>query len=343
MDTLIPAPPPPFAPADEQQGPPTPAAVPAPAAVSVDGAASWAAAIAREVSPSVAKVEVTTARGQGEGSAVIYSADGYLLTNNHVVEQAATVSVTLPNGRTYEARVVGSDPATDVAVIRIDATNLPVPAFAATAPAVGDEVLAIGTPFGLTGTVTQGIISALGRTVDTPNAPLANMLQTDAAVNPGNSGGALVDSQGQVVGINTAILSPSGTNNGIGFAIPITAARSTADQLIANGSVEHGYLGIAGQTVDARTASLYRLGVDRGAFVVQVEPGSPADDAGLRRGDIIMAVDGQAVAAMDDLSVALITHRPGDTVSLTVSRDGHELQLDAILGRAPSSSSSPGA
>jgi putative serine protease PepD len=292
-------------------------------------------AIARAVSPSVARVDVTTPRGQAEGSAVIYRSDGYLITNNHVVEQAGKVMVTLPSGRPEQATVVGTDPATDIAVLKITATGLPAARLAASAPQIGDQVLAIGSPFGLSGTVTEGIISARGRTVDTPNAPLTNMLQTDAAINPGNSGGALVNDHGQVVGINTAILSPSGTNNGIGFAIPIGSARAIADELIAHGAIAHGYLGIAGQSVDPQIAELYHLGVDHGAAVVQVQPQSPAADAGLRQGDIITAIDGHAVEGMEQLAGALVGHTPGDTVRLTVVRDGRRMQVQATLTEAP--------
>jgi S1-C subfamily serine protease len=295
------------------------------------------AAIAQAVSPSVARVDVTTPQGRAEGSGVIYRSDGYLITNNHVVEQANEVTVTLPDGKSKPASIVGADPATDVAVLKIDATGLPAARLDTTPPRVGDQVLAIGSPFGLSGTVTEGIISALGRTVDAPNAPLTNMLQTDAAINPGNSGGALVTAQGQVVGINTAILSPSGTNNGIGFAIPIGYASKIADQLIEHGSVQHGYLGIAGQTVDPQVAEAYNLGIDHGALVVQVQSGSPAASAGLRQGDIVSALDGHAVTGMEDLAGALVRHKPGDQVELTVHRDGRQVQVQVTLAQAPPS------
>jgi S1-C subfamily serine protease len=294
-----------------------------------------AAEIARAVGPSVALVDVTTAQGRAEGSAVIYRSDGYLITNNHVVEQANEVTVTLPDGTSAPARVVGTDPATDIAMLKIRETGLPAARLASTTPQVGDRVLAVGSPFGLAGTVTEGIISAAGRTVDTPNAPLTNMLQTDAAINPGNSGGALVDDQGQVVGINTAILSPSGTNDGIGFAIPIGYASNIADQLITHGSVQHGYLGVAGQTVDPQVAEAYELGIDHGALVVQVQPASPAASAGLRQGDIITALDGHAVTGMEDLAGALIRHQPGDRVELTIHHDGGQLRVHVTLAQAP--------
>jgi serine protease Do len=268
---------------------------------------------------------------------VIYRSDGYLITNNHVVEQANEVSVTLPDATSAPARIVGTDPATDIAVLKINSTGLPAARLAGTAPQVGDRVLAVGSPFGLAGTVTEGIISARGRTLDTPNAPLTNMLQTDAAINPGNSGGALVNDGGQVVGINTAILSPSGANNGIGFAIPIGYARKIADQLIAHGAVQHGYLGVAGQTVDPQVAQTYRLGMDHGALVVQVQPGSPAASAGLRQGDIITSLNGHAVTGMEDLAGALVRHEPGDRVELTVHRDGGQVHLHTTLAQAPPS------
>jgi S1-C subfamily serine protease len=232
--------------------------------------------------------------------------------------------------------VVGTDQSSDLAVLRIEADDLPVPAFAESQPAVGDEAVAIGSPFGLEGSVTAGIISALDRTVATPGAPLVGMLQTDASINPGNSGGALVNGAAEVVGINTAILSPTGANNGIGFAIPIQTATAIADQLITDGTVRHAFLGVNGQTIDPEVAALYGLGIDRGAVLVEIVPGSPAADADLQRGDIVTAVDGAPVTSMPELAGRLQQHRPGDEVELTVVRAGEERALTVELAERPS-------
>ena len=297
--------------------------------------AGGVAAIADEVSPSVARVEVAGPQGQGSGSAVVYHEDGYLLTNNHVVENAARVSITLPDGTENDAEVVGTDPRSDLAVLRVDRTDLPVPDFAVESPAVGDTAVAIGSPFGLEGSVTAGIVSALGRTVSTPGAPLVDLIQTDAPINPGNSGGALVDAEGRVTGINTAILSPTGTNNGIGFAIPMATAQSVADQLIDDGSVEHAFLGVRGTTVDPRIAEQYALSTDEGAVVSEVTEGSPAAEAGLQQGDIIISVAGGDVTSMADLVGRISAQQPGDTVELEVVRGGETLTLEVELGDAP--------
>jgi S1-C subfamily serine protease len=199
---------------------------------------------------------------------------------------------------------------------------------------VGELAVAIGSPFGLEGSVTSGVVSALNRTVPGERA-LVNMIQTDAAINPGNSGGALTNGSGEIIGINSAILSPSGANDGIGFAIPITTALPIADQLIDNGFAEHAQLGIQGQDVDPEAAELYGLGADSGALVVLVADGSAADDAGLERGDIITAIDGEEVTSMSDLAGQISAHRPGDVVELTVVSDGEGQTVEVTLGTAP--------
>ncbi len=314
---------------------PVAAAQPAPASVEIQPGDSLVAAIAKQVGPSVVRIDVQGQRGTGSGSGVIYTADGTILTNAHVVDGAARVSVTLPDGSRQPAEVLGADTRSDIAVIRIDATDLPVPSFATVTPQVGDDAVAIGSPFGLDGSVTSGIISAVNRTVGTPGAPLVDVLQTDAAINPGNSGGALVDGEGQVIGINTAILSPGGGNDGIGFAIPIGTARGIADQLIEHGEVRHAFLGITGQDVNADVAELYNLPVDSGAVVVTVAPGTPAETAGLERGDIITAIDGDTVRSMQELAGRITRYAPGDEVTLAVQRGGDQLELTVELGEQP--------
>jgi S1-C subfamily serine protease len=296
-------------------------------------------AIARQVSPSVARVDAQGPLGAGSGSAVVFRSDGVLVTNAHVVDGAARVTVTLPDGERREAQVVGGDPASDLAVLRVDAADLPVPVWADAdaTPSVGDPVVAIGSPFGLDGSVTSGIVSALGRTV-TPaqGVALVDLIQTDAAINPGNSGGALVDAAGRILGINTAIASSGGGSEGVGFAIPATTATSVADQLLTDGVVRRAELGIAGQTVDADTATLYGLPVTSGAVVVDVRPDSPADRAGLEQGDIITAIDDEPVGSVAELVGRIQQRRPGDEVTLAVARPGtDERTVTVTLGEAP--------
>ena len=319
----------------------TPAASEAPAAGAETPATSNTSdsiigAIAQQVSPSVARVDATTAMGAGSGSAVVYRADGILVTNNHVVANATDIQVTLPDGERLPAEVVGTDPTSDLAVLRVDATDLPVPVWADAGhePAVGDTAVAIGSPFGLDGSVTSGIVSALGRNVPTPDASLVDLLQTDAAINPGNSGGALVDGAGRVIGVNTAIASSGGGNEGIGFAIPAATVRNVADQLLEHGAVQHAYLGVAGQDVDPGVARLYNLPVEQGAVLAQV-PDGPAADAGLQPGDIVTRIDDNEVASMNELAGRIQQHQPGDSVTVTYLRDGEQQTATVTLGERP--------
>ncbi|MDQ3972831.1 MAG: trypsin-like peptidase domain-containing protein, partial [Actinomycetota bacterium] len=315
-----------------------PAARPAPdpVPVRIDTDLQPVEAVAQAVLPSVALVEVLGME-EGSASAVIFRPDGYLLTNNHVVGRAQGVRVTLPDGSSHDADVVGTDPSTDLAVLRIDAAGLPTPAYARQAPQVGELAVAIGSPFGLEGSVTAGVVSAVNRAVASPAGILADMIQTDAAINPGNSGGALVNAEAEVIGINTAILSRSGANDGIGFAIPATTAVPIAEQLVERGFVEHAQLGIRGQDIDPQVAELYDLGAAEGAVVVEVVPGSAADEAGLRRGDIITAVDGDPITSMGDLVGRIRARSPGDRIALTVMRGGEERRIEATLDAAPTS------
>ncbi|MGH8884257.1 MAG: S1C family serine protease [Egibacteraceae bacterium] len=291
--------------------------------------------IANRVLPSVARVDVTGRFQQGSGSAVIFRQDGYLLTNAHVVDGAQQVQVTLPNGAKQDAKVIGVDPTSDLAVVKIDATDLPVPEFAKEVPRVGATVVAVGSPFGFDATVTAGVVSALGRRLDEPNGNvLTETIQTDAAINPGNSGGPLVDDHARVVGINTAIFSPSGTNNGIGFAIPITNVVPFAEEIIDKGFVEHAQLGVSVQDIDPDIADLYRL-PKSGALVRQVTPDGGAGKAGLQRGDIITAVNGEKIDTASDLQARIRALKPNATVKLKVLRDGNEREVTATLGAAP--------
>lgn len=324
---------------DEEPAEPVSGDEPAEPPASSDADTPSVADVADELVPSVARVDVggsegaLPGQGGGSGSAVVYREDGYLLTNAHVVRDAATVEVTLPDGTRADAEVIGREPTTDIAVLRLQNggdLDLPVPDFADDLPRVGETAIAIGSPFGLDATVTTGVVSAVGRNV--PDTPLTDVIQTDAPINPGNSGGPLVNGDGEVIGINTAILGPQRTNIGIGFAVPITNAAPIADQLIDTGEVRFAQLGVRGQSVDPRTAELYGLDTRQGAVVREVEPDSAADEAGLQRGDIIVGFDGEEVTSFAELAGMVRAHQPGDTVTLEVLRAGERLELAATLG-----------
>jgi putative serine protease PepD len=313
-------------------------APPQPEPIRVEAAPSPVAAVAEAVLPTVGRVDIGGPGVRGSGSAVIFRPDGHLITNAHVVRGATQITVTLPDGQPRDARVVGADAASDLAVLEVDADGLPVPAFADGLPSVGETAIAIGSPFGLEGSVTAGVVSALNRSIPTPGAPLVDLIQTDAPINPGNSGGALVNASAEVIGINTAILGAAADlpgNIGIGFAIPIATALPIAEQLVDRGFVEHARLGVFGQDVDPAVAEAYGLDVTAGAVVVDVEPGSAADAADLRRGDIIVAVDGEDVASMSELAARIRRQSPGDVVTLSVVRGADELQVRLELGAAP--------
>lgn len=274
---------------------------------------------------------------EGLGSGVIVSPDGYILTNNHVVEGADELKVLLSDERELIAKVIGADPKTDIAVIKIDAERLPVVTLADSDNIrVGDVVFAVGNPLGVGQTVTMGIVSAKGRSVGILEevAGYESFIQTDAAINMGNSGGALVDARGRLVGINSAILSPSRGNIGIGFAVPVNLAATVMHSLIETGSVSRGYLGVASQTLSADHAEA--LGLNRntkGVMVTDVYPGTPAETAGLKRGDVITSINEKAVTSLRDLRVLIAQSAPGSKVKLKVSRDGKDRLVEASLGK----------
>ena len=258
----------------------------------------------------------------GLGSGVIISADGYIVTNNHVVADAKEVTVTLADGREFPARVVGRDPQTDVAVIKVSAKNLPAITFASSRKVeVGDRVLAIGNPFGIGETVTMGIVSATSRRAGLGLA-YEDFIQTDAAINPGNSGGALVDIEGRLVGINTAILSHSGGFQGVGLAIPSDMVGNVAENLVAHGKVVRGYLGIGIQDLTPTLADSFGLKNRGGALITDVQPDSAGARAGLQSGDVVTAIDGQAVDSASGLSLTVGETAPGTQLKLAVLRDG---------------------
>jgi serine protease Do len=260
------------------------------------------------------------------GSGVIVSADGYILTNNHVVKNAKTIKVQLSDGRNFTGKVIGTDEKSDVALIKVSATGLPAITFADSAKVeVGDMVLAIGDPFGVGQSVTSGIVSAEHRSAAIAGAGSdsdEDFLQTDAAINPGNSGGALVDTQGRLVGINTAILSRSGGNQGVGFAVPSNLCRWVMESLIKNGTVKRGMLGVLIRSLDPNLAQSFKLDRTKGALVTQVNPGSPADSAGIKNGDVITGFNGKPVEDSSGLKVAVAETTPGTTVPVQVQRGG---------------------
>jgi serine protease DegQ len=269
---------------------------------------------------------------QSLGSGVIVdAAKGYILTNNHVVGGADDITVTLQDGRNFKGTLVGTDPATDVAVVKITADHLEaLPIADSSALRVGDFVVAVGDPFGLGQTVTSGIVSALGRS-GLGGASFQNMIQTDASINPGNSGGALVNLRGELIGINTMILSPSGGNVGIGFAIPTKIASSVMQQLITSGKVSRGSLGVQTQDITPNIAKLLGLKDNNGAVVTRVLPGSPADRAGLQVGDVVTAINGSSLQNADQLSNAEGLLPANSTVNLSVLRNGTTRQITAQL------------
>lgn len=328
----------------------------------VQGAAGdvdWAA-VAKAVGPSVVSIEIQTSRSAGAGSGVVFDAKGNVITNNHVVEGATgkgDIAVTLSDGRSYSATIVGTDPSTDLAVIRLEsapADLTPITLGNSDSLTVGAPVMAVGNPLGLSGTVTTGIISALDRPVTTgargSNSPfgdgsstepvVTNAIQTSAAINPGNSGGALVDSAGRLIGINSSIAqlgSSSGQsgNIGIGFAIPVNEARSIAKQLIDKGSADHAYLGV--RTSDAMTTD--GSSKRAGAGIAEVNDGTPAAAAGLKVGDVVIAVDGERVDSSTALIAQVRERTAGEKVTVTIVRDGKRQDLQVTLAVKPSTTS----
>ena len=267
------------------------------------------------------------------GSGVIVSREGYILTNDHVVEGVSEVQVTLSDGRTFLAKVVGSDPDSDLAVVRVNAPNMTPITFASSDQvSVGDVVLAIGDPFSVGQTVTMGIVSAIGREIENTN-PFGNFIQTDAAINPGNSGGALVDVNGNLIGINTLIFTRSGGYQGISFAIPVNLARHVMEQIIETGSVTRGWFGVEVANITPDLADSLGLHGTRGAIVGAIERGSPADLGGMRLGDVITNVAGRAVADMNSTLKAIADVAPGRSVPVKVLRRGEELTLPVTVGK----------
>ena len=267
------------------------------------------------------------------GSGVIVSREGYILTNDHVVEGLSDIQVTLNDGRVVPAKVVGLDPDTDLAVVRISATGLtPITFGVSDQTRVGDVVLAIGDPFSVGQTVTMGIVSAVGREIGSAN-PFGSFIQTDAAINPGNSGGALVDVNGHLIGINTLIFSRSGGYQGIGFAIPVSLAKRVMEQIIETGGVTRGWFGVEVADLSAELAQSLGLAGRRGAIVGAIERGSPAERGGVKLGDVLVSVDGRAVADTNQALNAIAEMAPGRSVPVKVLRKNQELALEVTVGK----------
>ena len=272
---------------------------------------------------------------KGMGSGFIYDERGYILTNNHVIQKAKRIAVTLTDGRVSAGKLVGSCRTSDAAVVKIDGDNLTPAALGDSDKLrVGQRVFAIGNPFGLAGgpTVTSGVISALNRTIDSRQGTFKNLVQTDAAINPGNSGGPLIDTEGKVVAINTAIIPYA---QGIGFAIPINAAKACSKDIIVHGAVVRPWLGITGLNITRQVSAQYELPVERGVLVVNVVSNSPADKARLKRGDIILEFDNKGITRIEELQNILSERKPGERAELTIQRGLRKGRSEVILERTP--------
>ncbi|MDX1950578.1 MAG: DegQ family serine endoprotease [Verrucomicrobiota bacterium] len=273
-------------------------------------------------------------RQHGLGSGVIVTEDGYILTNNHVIDNADEIKIALDNGDEYYAKVVGKDPKTDIAVLKVEATQLPyITVGDSDQIEVGDIVLAVGNPFGIGQTVTMGMVSAMGR--GNMGIDYEDFIQTDAAINPGNSGGALVDAEGRLIGINTAILSRSGGNQGIGFAVPVNLAKHVMDNLVEHGRVIRGFMGVNIQDVTRDLAKEFDIEERGGALVADVTSKSPAEKAGLKTGDVITSFNGKPVKDSRHLRIQVSQTNPGESIPLKVSRGGREMELKVTLQEMP--------
>jgi len=284
-------------------------------------------------SPRGQQTPRTPRQATGQGSGFFISADGYAVTNNHVVDNADNVEIATDDGKTYTAKVIGTDPRTDLAVIKVDGANFPYVSLADTAPRIGDWVIAVGNPFGLGGTVTAGIVSARGR--DIGAGPYDDFIQIDAPVNKGNSGGPTFNTEGKVIGVNTAIFSPSGGNVGIAFAIPSETAKSVISQLKDKGGVSRGWIGVHIQGITPEIAESMNLKRTEGALVAEPQANGPAAKAGIQAGDVITSVDGMPIRDSRELAKRIGGMAPGATVKLNVLRKGEEKTVSLTLGELP--------
>jgi len=300
--------------------------------------------IAKNIGPAV--VSIRTGEGDGEGrsvgSGVIVQSDGHILTNNHVIQGETNIRVTLANGRTVPAKRLGGDPRVDLAVLKVDAGTLPVaPIGDSDTLQVGQLAVAIGNPYGFERTVTVGVVSALNRSIPGGGAALSNLIQTDAEINPGNSGGPLLDARGRVIGINTALVSGSG-GGGLGFAVPINTAQYVIRDVLRYGRVIVPWIGISYGDITPEMARAFGISTDEGVIVADVSPNSPASKAGIRRGDIIVGINGSEIEDSGDLQKQLRGKRVGDVMQLTIIRDGSRRNIKVTLEEMPSSLQSRG-
>jgi putative serine protease PepD len=310
----------------------------APAASTVSAPSASLASVVAEARPTVARIEVGGLIGSASGSGVLFRDDGYLITNAHVVSDAEVISVILADGSQHEATIVGSDTESDIAVVKIDGTGYPTALFGqASTLQVGQQAIAIGSPLGLEGgpTATVGIISALDRTVQTHGGdePLTGMIQTDAAIAAGSSGGGLFDTNGALVGITTAVAITESGTEGLGFAIPVEVARTVAEQLVTDGKVARVWLGVRG--ADMSTNAEQDHGTEGGAMLREVIAGGPAAAAGLQSGDVVTRIGDVDVTSMSGLVVALRGHKPGETVAVTYVRGGQPSTVNVVLAQKP--------
>lgn len=310
------------------------------------------AEVADRVTPSVVNIDIramvdrggfSSYQEEGVGSGVIYSEDGYIITNNHVVQNARDIKVTLASGEELEGAVVGADPESDIAVIRVEKSGLPAIEIGdSDTLIVGEVAVAVGSPFGFEHSVTAGIVSAQHRNVSAASETgtqdvnvLTDLIQTDAAVNPGNSGGALCNSEGKLIGVNTVIATAAGGSEGVGFAVPVNTVSGVADDIIEGRPVSHPYMGVQGQSVSKSIAEQYDLPLDKGAYVTQVVPDGPADKAGLKRGDIVVVADGEEIGSMDELISDIQKREVGDTMNVTCVSGGGRRQVEITLEEKP--------
>lgn len=276
---------------------------------------------------------VTVSHARGEGSGVVWDGNGHIVTNHHVVAGASDVEIVLATGERLPAEIVATDPLTDLAVLEVERDELSAATFNEELPRVGEAVIAIGNPLGFEGSVTYGIVSGVHRSIPSGGTTpaLVDLLQTDAAISPGNSGGALLDASGEVIGINVAYIPPEQSAVALGFAIPAATAVDVVEQLLDSGRVEHAFLGIEPRSVTPAIADQLGVSVDEGVFVFTLVEGGPADSAGLRPGDVIVQLEGTDIATVEDLFAALREHSPGETVQVTVVRGGNEEAFDVQL------------
>jgi serine protease DegQ len=294
--------------------------------------------VVKDVEPSVVAIAVEGQGGRGEGSGVIWDDEGLIVTNNHVVEGAAEVDVVLASGARLDAEIAETDSLSDLAVLRVDQEGLPAAEFADDLPEVGELAIAIGNPSGFEQSVTAGIVSGLHRSIPSggQTPALVDLIQTDAPISPGNSGGALVGADGKLIGINVAYLPPQTSGAvSIGFAIPAPVVRAVVDQLLEQGRVERAFLGVDPVQITPELAEQFDLDVESGAGVESVEDGSAAEEAGLRGGDVIVELEGEDIATVEDLFARLRDFQPGDEVTLTVVRDGDRREVEVTLDERP--------